>query len=347
MMNKGFETMAPTPRSSRFGWTKAIAWAVCIGVVIILLTRIKSEQEAQFSLTGIPLPKEWVDGTNDHELQAATAANDYAAVRRRLKSVAPSALKPEMLHRFAYDRRIEILRAFLDSGWNPNGTEGRGQPLIAAITQNQEKAARLLLQRGAKVNVSDERGIPLVALAAFRDLSNSSLLEVLLKRGADPNAGSSAPIADVLRITRADAINSRHRIFPIEVAVRSNRPDVARLLIKYGADVRALDAECPSLVATCVAQENDLEVPGNETIEMLKLLLENGAPLDDTATVVISNPDLSRRAIRGTPLFIAFMRGDAEAAELLLEYGADLDAAYKGTANPQNLPMTHMRAMAR
>jgi ankyrin repeat protein len=345
-MSKGFDSTIHEPRSGRIGWARTFGWVVSLAVVITLLTKLKTEQEAQSRMSGVPLVKEWMDGTNDRGLQAAIASNDYDSIRSKLKVVSVGAMKPEMVHRFTYDRRLSALRAFLDSGWPVDGERNDGRPIATAVALGQTDAALMLMERGARVNVNDDRGIPVTCLAALRNATRSKILAALLERGADPNRPSTAVLSDFSRLSRSEAIESRHRLWPLEVAVRTDQPDVARLLIRYGADPKALDPQCPSLLAVTASHEDDLQTPGDECHEMLELLLNYGVPVDGVATVVISNPDLTRRPVRGTALFVAILRGDAKAVQMLLEHGADLDTAYRGEIMPTELRRTQMRPIA-
>jgi len=81
------------------------------------------------------------------------------------------------------------LRALLDNGASANETDENGDTLLNfAVYPNHVDVARLLLERGADVNHVDPRGMTALLYAATTDFGDSSMIQLLLKMGANPNA---------------------------------------------------------------------------------------------------------------------------------------------------------------
>jgi ankyrin repeat protein len=89
------------------------------------------------------------------------------------------------IHAAAY-RDVEILRAVLDAGGDPNLRNDFGEtPLMGAIDMRDLAGARLLVERGADVNAADLE--PLLAMAAAR--RRYAAVRFLIKAGADLDTG--------------------------------------------------------------------------------------------------------------------------------------------------------------
>ncbi len=81
------------------------------------------------------------------------------------------------------------VRALLDAGASADvPDEGGITPLSWAAIGNRVDIARLLIERGADVNHVDQLGMTPLLYAASIDFGDSSLIELLLKSGANPKA---------------------------------------------------------------------------------------------------------------------------------------------------------------
>jgi ankyrin repeat protein len=115
------------------------------------------------------------------------------AVLDRLASYFPP-LPPEPQLEAAVKRNdIDTVITLLDSGMSVNGSREIGNPLRYALENNNEAMVRLLLGRGAQVNIPD-RKVSLLAIAlgfdeADKKPSNVGLAQLLLNAGADINQG--------------------------------------------------------------------------------------------------------------------------------------------------------------
>ena len=80
-------------------------------------------------------------------------------------------------------------RALLDAGVQAGETDGAGFTLLyLAVVSNRLDVARLLIERGAGVNAVDKHGMTPLLYAASADFGDSSMVELLLKLGANPAA---------------------------------------------------------------------------------------------------------------------------------------------------------------
>lgn len=238
------------------------------------------------------------------------------------------------LLRAAHEGDLAEVRHQLDAGADPNraeevdGRQGELQrsPLGAAARGGHLEVARLLLSRGAEVDVTP-RGdaTPLMIAARHR---HRELVALLLEHGADAD-----------RVVPGDGT-------PLIAAARSGDREIGRMLLAAGADPdRFVDGD-----------ENPLfHAIQNGDVEMVRLLLDAGAdpdadiPGDGNALIVAADEgrddlvDLlleagadADRGVEGdgTPLIRAAARGDLRTVERLLAAGADVDAAVVGDGSP-------------
>ena len=156
---------------------------------------------------------------NDQGLLAATEAF-YAGDEERARTLLP---RDEELTAYEAARfgRVERLRALLDEDparaneFSPDGFS----PLHGAVYGGQSEAVELLLERGADPNAratSPIAAVPPLGTAAF--VRRSDLATVLLDAGADVNARGEG------EFTALDA------------AVQNEDDELVRLLLDRGAD---------------------------------------------------------------------------------------------------------------
>ncbi|MBI2706502.1 MAG: ankyrin repeat domain-containing protein [Actinobacteria bacterium] len=177
-----------------------------------------------------------------------------------------------------------------------NAGERRCQSSRSDLVRNAHagRVAEVRAQLGGTVeaNAADEAGFrPLYCAMAA---GNREVAVVLLDGGADPNLVSATNDS-----TKSNALN---------IAVTTNRPDLVTLLLDRKADPNGV---------------TDGHAPLNDAIEkqlpeMASLLLERGS-------------DPNRPDSHGSPLvYAAAQAPDARIPKLLLEHGADANAASDG-----------------
>ena len=185
--------------------------------------------------------------------------------------------------------------------------------VIAAVQAGDIENLRKLLQKDS-------------SLASSRDATGvSALMHALYRRRADivDSLVSAGPVLDIFEATaagRADRVSAVLQNDPaaakswsgdgftaLHFAAFFARPDIARALIRLGADVAAV-ARNPMKVTplhSAAAAHN---------AEIVRILVENGAPAN------------ARQEGGWTALHEAAQIGDKEMVKALLEYGADPQA---------------------
>ena len=189
-----------------------------------------------------------------------------------------------------------------------------------AVHRNDLKMAKLLIEAGANVNVSNDYGVTPFLLACTN--GNPDMVHGLLRAGADPNATRETGESAIMTASRTGNLEAVKALLAYEPdlnlqenrrgqtalmwAIEQGHPQVAKLLIERGADVnaRSKNGFTPLLFA---AQQNDLD--------SVRTLLAEGAKLDDFT------PEW------GSALVAAAARGHENLAIFLLEKGADPNAA--------------------
>ncbi len=142
---------------------------------------------------------------------------------------------------------------------------------------------------------------------AIRYGAEPELIELILKRGADPNASGYGTLP-----SHHGYLPTSHRT-PLQMAIEQpNRPvAIIRLLLEYGADPNPptdydFYDESPLFYASRFWYKNDAQI--------IELLLNYGA-------------DVNARTVGGlTPLHRAAYEADPETLQVLLAHGADIHA---------------------
>ena len=165
--------------------------------------------------------------------------------------------------KFLTSNLLATLKLLLDNGANPNGSEKAiTTPLhyICHFKVNAGKSAvELLLQYGADLNFKSAGGISSYLydlVANHRPISETSLLEFFLEKGADPNSS-----------------DNYCKMTLVHCAVRSHvygEPKALQILLKRGGNPNAVD-ECNKTPVHLAAQKSDW---GAENV--LRLLLDHG-----------------------------------------------------------------------
>jgi ankyrin repeat protein len=234
---------------------------------------------------------------DDHDLYLACFGDDDRQSLRLLLGHAPDVSETTALSAPISTGDIEAVRMLLDAGANPN------QPMPAELFGTGHGTAETWP----------------AAYAAVQFGCDSELLDLLLARGADPNAAGP---------------DGRS---PYRVAISQGRADLAAVLRRHGArddataaehflsaclrgdqaGARQLIAEDPGLVDRLSEDERgaiELAAERGDT-EAVRLMLDLGFPLD------------ARHGDHGsTPLHAAAYAGSAETVRLLLARGADIEA---------------------
>jgi ankyrin repeat protein len=172
-------------------------------------------------------------------LMAAVAGGDEASVQMLLQHGANANAQPGMdvpsfllgggrsaLMWSAYRGDDGLVKMLLDAGADINGEGFAGTPLEQAAWGNHTSTARLLLDRGAQVNQTDHgAGYTALHWAASSEQRDTSLVNLLLEHGADPNLGAGAHVDAFMDILQT----------PLMLARRRGESPLVAALIKAGA----------------------------------------------------------------------------------------------------------------
>jgi ankyrin repeat protein len=209
--------------------------------------------------------------------------------------------------------------------------------LIAAIRNGDAGAIAKLLDSGTVVDARDAEGnTPLILASLY---AGPDCVELLLKRGADPNAANKEGATALIRaatnfeksrllVAAGANVHVRTRLgnTPLILAARrSGNLQTVKLLFSHGANAKESNTlgVAPILVA---AASGDLEA--------VKLLLDQGA--DANAFPEVKDPNQGLALGIRTPLMWAAYRNDLPMMRLLFERGAD-----PNKMNAFGTPLTH------
>jgi len=219
-------------------------------------------------------------------------------------------------------RSLHVVSALLDYGANVNHRNRvASTPLHGAVFEEDEEMMSLLITRGAKANLEDNRGTPLSKAVRRGWIKGARLL---LQAGAP-----------------ADYIDGKSRS-ALSYAVAGDSADCVELLLEQGAEINrpnTILAFCEQIYYTLgmispggLKYEYNLRQDGPDdnsrsrpTDHMLELLLSRGAKPNRLAATHSSTVRLS------SPLSYAIenagigLRGTKGIIEMLLKHGAKID----------------------
>ncbi|MCL7488962.1 MAG: ankyrin repeat domain-containing protein [Desulfobulbaceae bacterium] len=204
---------------------------------------------------------------------------------------------------FGWQERKETIEYLCRRGANGNIRDDRGySPLHLAAQYGAVATAQILLRHGAEINVrskarklsysSQDDTTPLLVAAQHYQ---PEMIHFLLKKGADPNIANK---------------QQRHPLLFSRIIAD---PGTVKMLLEHRADPNAVDSSNRTPLFYTV------KAAGNQ--ESTKLLLNYGADPNHLS----SNPHAFRNK-KNTPLKAALRAENLEAAQLLLDHGADIRA---------------------
>ena len=224
--------------------------------------------------------------------------------------------------------------------------KGLNEKLLAAIRDSDAGAASALLSLpsgAADANARDEDGMTALMYAAM--YASADCVELLLAKGADPNAKSNSDVtALMLAIGQADKVrlllskgaevNAKRKQGHTALSIAAGREgaaEVIKALLDHGADLTVAN------ILGAATRGGDIKV--------VKLLLERGADPNNRNKIGAAPPMSAKRAselnkigaptspILGlpdrtavTPLMYAAHAGNTEVVRLLIEKGAEINA---------------------
>jgi len=230
---------------------------------------------------------------------------------------------------------IESARRLLDAGADVNqATEYGWTPLLTAVNNRNYELATLLVARGANVNLANKGGWTPLYLATDNrnieggdypvpkpDLDHLEMIEVLLQRGANPNAR-------VRENTLTRTIFTMQWFYedgatPFIRASQSSDTVLMKMLLKHGADPRIATANGDTALTAAAGigwvDGVTYERSAAENLEAVRMLLDLGL-----------DPSQANNEGR-SPLMGAALKGRPEVIQLLVDRGANLAAHDRGS----------------
>jgi ankyrin repeat protein len=216
-------------------------------------------------------------------------------------------------------------RALLAEGANPDDADADGTTALHwAVHGGHAALADALIKAGAKVDAVNRYGVPPLYLAA--ENGDAALTKLLLEHGAD--ADTALPDGETALMT----------------AARAGDVPTLETLLAHGADVNRREGRKGQTALMWAAHENngpavrtllaagaerDARSNGGE-FTALMFAVRAGA-LDATGALLDAGADVNQQLVDGTSaLVLAVTNAHYELAALLLEHGADPNAAAQG-----------------
>ncbi|CAB0033404.1 unnamed protein product [Trichogramma brassicae] len=255
-----------------------------------------------------------------------------------------------LLHLALRNKQKEVIELLLKRGGDPNLANAKGETPLH-ITDREYYDAGCVntlfeicdeIERSVKVDARDELGYSPLLLAVHS--GNAQFVELLLNRGADPNAADKNGSTPLHFIGEGDIDDDVAEIFlrtnnrvrhlqldprnqfgctPLHVALNHGRKSIVESLLRRGVDPNLADAQ--GLTPLHIICQRDV---GDELAEIFLRVtdeVERRVQLD------------ARNQFGNAPLHSALFRGKMNMVESLLKRGADLNLA-----NPKGSTALHI-----
>jgi len=201
----------------------------------------------------------------------------------------------------------QAVQSFLKNHADVNAADPDGTtPLEWAVRADDLEMARQLLAAGANAKAANRLGVTPLSLAATN--ADAPMIEALLKAGADAKA--TLPGGETMLMS----------------AAHTGNPDAVKALLAHGADVNARESSYGETALMWAVAENHAAAA--------RVLIDHGADVNARSTLLKYPED--RFGLEGvltilphgnwTPLMYAARQGSLDAARVLVEKGADLNA---------------------
>lgn len=223
---------------------------------------------------------------------------------------------------------LEICKSLLNKGADLSH-ESITPPILVqststSVKKNRMEIVRLLVENGAHINATDEKGnTPLAWACVTGDPDRASMVEYLLEHGADVNCRNKdgdRPIhlavwfdmPDVLEVLlKQEKIDleplSPYNMTPLNMAVREGFPDLAETLLERGANPDSKPEGETTALFSAVRENSS---------EMVRLLVQHKAQID--------TPEAARSSDTWESMEYAVFHGHSDIIRILGDAGADV-----------------------
>jgi uncharacterized protein len=224
------------------------------------------------------------------------------------------------------------IKSFVRYKADINSTQADGTSALAWVVYHDDSSSvDLLLNKGADVNLANDLGVTPLSLAC--ENGNATIVSKLLQAGADPNQ------AKVTGVT------------PLMLCANLGVTSAVRDLIKKGADVNASENTENQTALMWAAAERHPQVvkliaDAGANVNAKSRIIPEPKPyiIDDENLVFGRNYPVTIRfpEFTGgfTALYFAAQQADMESARILLDAGADINAANKEYGTPLIIALT-------
>ncbi|SMC48751.1 ankyrin repeat domain-containing protein [Sporomusa malonica] len=194
------------------------------------------------------------------------------------------------------DNDANVVELFLEAGMSPNIITDNGNPLITAAASGNLEIMKLLIEKGADVNIkrkivgkdkAELTPVLAVILGKGKGTDKQEAFKLLLDKGADLNV---------------QFISKGFEATPLMMAVLQNDTEIIKLIVSKKIDINAADANT-GLTALMLAVSNN-------NVDAVKELVAKGA-------------DVNRKDKKnGTALSVAKSNNNPEMISVLTNAGA-------------------------
>ena len=222
---------------------------------------------------------------------------------------------------------LTVVKQYIASGRDINARKENGTtPLNAACVYGRSEVAKNLLDAGADADIKNNEGTSALFNAAF--FSHPEIVESILNKGADVNTTdrNGTPLPAIMEAPWEAELEGIHKFVyglvgvPFEAEqVRSTRPQIARMLSEY---------------ANRTSGTGQTTRPPAPTDEIYTAVLADN--ISAVKAYIAAGADLNSVEPGGgaTALNVAAVLGNAEAANLLIAAGANLEKTNNEGATP-------------
>ena len=344
LVNTGAEVNA----AAGFGGNTALHEAVAQGnsEIVQVLVNAGADIGSEGFMGRTPLTLAAEEGATEimQILLGSGPDTDTAADGEDKEAASTPSIGSEALYTAIEKGDVEMVRLLVEAGADVNAAEGFGgnTPLHEAVKKDDVEIVKILVAAGADVHA--EGFFDRTPLTLATEEGATEIMQILLGPGQDTDTSADGEDKEA---ASAPSIGSE----ALYTAIEKGDVEMVRLLVEAGADVNAAEGfggNTPlheaveqgdvEIVKILVAAGADVHAEGyfdrtpltlateEGATEILQILLGSG-PDTDTSAGGEDKEAASTPSIGSEALYTAIEKGDVEMVRLLVEAGADINAA--------------------